>query len=144
MRGQDPLLGSLNEISSQRIENPLEGFVEDEFFACAGMRGIDLCVGFVEKRNFPAQDGEIEKFGFEGVVNIRGVVSNFVDAVDELRFEGRAQVQQVFGQLRKFRRGIIARMLDNAFANFKRKIQAENRDSAARTVRRYATRANCD
>jgi len=38
----------------------------------------------------PYANGKIEKLGFEGIVNIRGVVSNFVDPVDELRFEGGA------------------------------------------------------
>src|SRR5260370_12557582 len=69
------------------------------------------------------QNGKIEKVGFEGIVDVRGVVSNFVDAVDELRFEGRAQIEKVFGELRKLHSGIVARMLDDAFANFKRKIQ---------------------
>src|SRR6266480_3659256 len=80
------------------------------------MRGIDLRVDFVEKRDFLAQNGKIEEPGFEGIVNIRGVVRNFVDPVDELRFEGRAPVEKVFGKLRKLRGGIIARMLDDAFA----------------------------
>src|SRR5260370_4523005 len=69
------------------------------------------------------QNGKMEKVGLEGIVDIRGVVSNFVDAVDELRFEGRAQIEKVFGELRKLHSGIVAGMLDDAFANFKRKIQ---------------------
>src|SRR5882762_7396289 len=88
------------------------------------MRAIDFRVDFAKKRNFLAQNGKIEELGFEGIVDIRGVVSNFVDPVDELRFEGRAQVEKVFGKSRKLRVGIIARMLDDAFANFKRKIQS--------------------
>src|SRR2546430_10774795 len=85
----------------------------------------DVCSSdlFTKKRNFLAQNGKVEELGFEGIVNIRGVVSNFVDPVDELRFQGRAQIEKVFGKLRKLRGGIIARMLDDAFANFKRKIQ---------------------
>ncbi len=88
------------------------------------MRGNDLRIDFAEKSNFLAQDSKIEKLGFEGIIDVRGVVGNFVDPVDELRFERRPQIQQVFGELRKFRRGVIARMLDDAFANFKREIQA--------------------
>src|SRR5258708_28048605 len=65
------------------------------------MSGIDLRVDFAEKQHFLAQNGKIEEFGFEG----------------------RAQVQNVFGELRKLRSGIIARMLNDAFAKFKRKIQ---------------------
>ncbi len=121
---QDALLRSLNEISGQRIQNALEGFVEDEFFTGAAMRGIDLRVDFAKKRNFLAQNGEIQKLGFESIVDIGRVVGDFIDPVDELRFEGRAQIEEVFGKLGKFRGGIITRMLDDAFANFKGEIQA--------------------
>src|SRR2546425_134796 len=58
------------------------------------------------------------------ILRSRGVVCNFIDPVDELRFEGRAQIEKVFGQLRNFRDGIIVRMLDDPFTNFKREIQA--------------------
>ena len=81
-------------------------------------------VDFTKKRNFLAQNGEIQKPGFERVVRIGSVVSNFIDPVDELRFEGRTQIEKVLRKLRKVRRGIIARMLDDTFANFKCKIQA--------------------
>src|SRR5260370_14271118 len=124
MGGQNALLGRLNEISCQSIKNAFEGFVEYEFFACTGMRGNDLRIDFAEKSNFLAQDSKIEKLGFERIIDVRGVVGNFLDPVDELRFDRRPQIQQVFGELRKFRRGVIARMLDDAFANFKRQIQA--------------------
>src|SRR5260370_6773155 len=124
MGGQNALLGSLNEISCQSIKNAFEGFVEYEFFACTGMRGNDLRITFAKKSDFLAQHSEIEKLSFEGIVDVRGVVGNFVDPVDELRFERRPQIQQVFGELRKFCGGIIARMLDDTFANFKREIQA--------------------
>src|SRR5260370_27992029 len=122
--GENAPLRSFNKIGGQCIENPFEGFIEYEFFTRSGMSGIDLRVDFVKKRNFLAQDGEIEQLGFEGIVDIRGVVSNFIDPVDELRFEGRTQIQKVFHKLRKFRGGVIARVLDDAFTNFKREIQA--------------------
>src|SRR5260370_9421520 len=124
MGGQNALLGSLNEISCQSIKNAFEGFVEYEFFACTGMRGNDLRIDFAEKSNFLAQDSKIEKLRFEGIIDVRGVVGNFVDPVDELPFERRPQIQQVFVELRKFRRAPIARRLDDAFPNFNREIQA--------------------
>src|SRR6266481_1176391 len=113
MGGQDVLPGKFNEISRQCIQNALEGFVEDELLASAVMRGIDLRVDFAKERNFLTQDSEIKKSGFERVVNISGVVSNLIDPVDKLRFEGRTQIQEILRKLRKFRRGIIARMLDD-------------------------------
>ncbi len=83
-----------------------------------------MSVELPKKQNFLTESGEIEKLGFEGIVKICGVVCNFIDPVDELRFEGRAQIEKVFGQLRNFRGGIIVRMLDDPFTNFKREIQA--------------------
>src|SRR6266478_826240 len=115
--------GSLNKISGQRIQNAFEGFVEDELLTGAAMRGVDLRVDFAKKRNFLAQNGEIKNVGLERVVNVSCVVSNFIDPVDELRLKGRTQIQKVFCKLRKIRRGIIARMLDDAFTNFKGEIQ---------------------
>src|SRR5258708_29847040 len=88
------------------------------------MRAVNLRVNLPERRDFLTESGEIKKLGFEGIVKVRGVVSNFIDPIDKLGFEGRAQIEQVLGQLRKFRGGIVARMLDDAFANFKREIQA--------------------
>src|SRR5258708_18313479 len=87
------------------------------------MRGIDLPIDFAEKLNFPAQNGEIQKLGFEGIVDIGGVVGDYINAIDELGFQRRAQIQKIFGKLRKLRGGIITRMLDDAFAHFKREIQ---------------------
>src|SRR5207302_6125089 len=43
---------------------------------------------------------------------------------NQLRFERRTQIEQIFAELRKLRRGVIPRMLDDAFAHFKRKIEA--------------------
>src|SRR6266478_6470216 len=88
------------------------------------MRGVHLAVDLAKERYLLAQRLHIEKLGFESVVEIGSVVSNLVHPVDELRFEGRAQIEKVFGKLRKLRGGIVARMLDDAFANFKSEIQA--------------------
>ena len=88
------------------------------------MGGVNLGVDFAKQRNFPAKHTNVEKLGFESVIEVGGVVCDFIDAIDELSFEGRAQIKKIFGKLRKFRGGIIiARMLDDTFANFKRKIQ---------------------
>ena len=62
--------------------------------------------------------------GLEAVVEVGGVVGDFVHEINQLRFERRALVQQIFGEMWKFRRGIIARMFDDAFANLEGEIQA--------------------
>src|SRR6266850_1324960 len=87
------------------------------------MRGVHLAVDLAKKRYFLAQRLHIEKLGFESVVEIGGVVRDFVHPVDELRLERRAQIEKVLGELREFRSGIVARMLDDALANFKSEIQ---------------------
>src|ERR1700682_2013590 len=88
------------------------------------MRGVHLMVDLAEKRYLLAQGLQIEKLGFESIVKVRSVVRDFVHPVDELRFKVRAQIEKGFGKLRKFRAGIIARMLDDALAHFAGEIQA--------------------
>src|SRR5216684_9146387 len=88
------------------------------------MRSVHLIVHLVKKRYFFAQYLYVKELGFESVVEIGGVVRDFVYTVDELRFERRAQIEKVLGELREFRSGIIARMLDDTLANFKSEIQA--------------------
>jgi len=128
MGGQDALLGSLNKTSSQRVQNTFEGFVEEELLTGAAMGGIDLRVDFAKKRSLLAQNSQIQKAGFERVVHIGRIVGNFIDAIDELGFERWAQIQKILRKMWKFRGGMIARMLDDAFANLKRKIQTRKID----------------
>src|SRR5712664_2536951 len=123
-RRKDPLLGGFEQVRSQRVQNALESLVEFQLFACAGMRGVHLIVDLAKKRYFLAQRPYIEKLGFQSVVEIGGVVRDFIHPVDELCLERRAQIEKVFGKLRKFRAGIIARMLDDALAHFEGEIQS--------------------
>src|SRR5450631_4862281 len=74
--------------------------------------------------NFVSQSLHIEKAGFQGVVEVGGVVGDFVDAIDELGFERRAKVEEIFGKVGKILLAIIARMLDDAFANFEGQVEA--------------------
>src|ERR1700688_119091 len=61
---------------------------------------------------------------FVAIVEVGSVVADLIGQVDELGFEGRALVQQVLGKFRMLRRVVIARVLDNAFANFEGQVQA--------------------
>src|SRR6266581_2451694 len=114
----------VDQIGSKLIEEAFQRLVEFEFFPRGGMAGVNLRIGFGKKRNFIAKNFDIEELCFERVIKIRGVIGDFINAIDKLRLKGRTQIQKVFGKLRKFRSGIIARMLDDALANFKREIQA--------------------
>src|SRR5882762_3112613 len=87
------------------------------------MGSVHLIVHLAKKRYFSAQHLYVKELGFQCIVEIGGVVRDFVHPVDELRFERRAQIEKVLGELWEFRGGIVARMLDDALANFKSEIQ---------------------
>jgi hypothetical protein len=82
--------------------------------------GVDL----PKKDDFLTQRIEIEQICFEGIIEVGGVVSDFVDPVDELGFQGRTEVEEILLELRKIRGAIVPRMLDNSFAHLKGKVQA--------------------
>src|SRR3979490_1743236 len=87
------------------------------------MRSVHLIVHLAKKRYFSAQHLYVKELGFESIVEVGGVVRDFVHQVDELRFKRRARIEKVLGELRGFRSGIVPRMLDDALANFKSEIQ---------------------
>jgi hypothetical protein len=118
------LLRGLDQIGDQLIENELEGGVEFQLLPPGGIGGIDLRVGIGKNRRFLSQGIEIEKLCFPGVIEVRGVVGDFVDPIDELTFERRTELEKILGEMRKFRGGVIVRVLDDAFANLKGEIQA--------------------
>jgi len=113
-----------DEIADQMVNHMAQGLIEFQARASAGMPGLDPGVDIREKRDFVAQGVQIEQIGFQRVVEVGGVVSDFVNPVDELRFEGRTQFEQILGQLRVRIGGVIPGMLHDAFADFKRQIEA--------------------
>jgi len=113
-----------NKIAGEEVHGTTNGLIEFQFFASGGMFGVDSRVEVVEKRDLGAQSVEIEQFRLSGVVEVGGVVGNFVHPIDELRFERRAEVEKVLGEMRDFSGGVIARMLDNAFPDLEGEIQA--------------------
>src|SRR5258708_15729473 len=64
-----------------------------------------------------------EQPGFVAIVEVGGVVGNFVGKVDKLRFERRPLIEQILGKLRMLPGSVIVRVLDDALADFKRQIQ---------------------
>ena len=77
------------------------------FSLCAPLRmaAVHFRISRIENRHFGAQLLEIEQARLEAVVEVGRVVGDLVHQVDQLRFERRAFVEQIFGQLRKFGRG---------------------------------------
>jgi hypothetical protein len=69
-----------------------------------------------------------EQSRFIAIVKVSGVVGNLVGQVDELRFKRRLLIKQIIGDFGIVRGVVIVRVLDNALADFERKIQpAESR-----------------
>ena len=60
---------------------------------------------------------EGEDAGVEAVVEVGGEVGDFVGEVDELGFERRELVEEVFGELGMGGGGVVAGVLDDAFAD---------------------------
>src|ERR1700733_4313717 len=116
--------GVVDQVGRQAIENLLERFVEFEFAAALGIAAVDLRVCIIEDGHFGAQQFEIEQARFETVVEVGGVVSDFVNEIDELGFQRRLLVQKIFSERGKIRGGIISRMLDDAFAHFEGEIES--------------------
>ncbi len=113
-----------DEVADQVVDHVTQGFIKFQARTCSGMRRFDPGVDVREKRDFVPQRVQIEQIGFERVVEVGGVVGDFVDPVDKLRFEGRTQVEQILGQLRMRGGRVIPGMLHDAFADFKRQVEA--------------------
>jgi len=67
---------------------------------------------------------DCEQAGFVTVVEISGVVADFVGEVDQLRFEGWALIQKILGEFGMICRLVVVRMLDDAFADFESQIES--------------------
>src|SRR3954454_11777437 len=74
------------------------------------------------------------------VIQIGGVVGEFVSRVDQLGLKRRPFIQPIFCQLRKFGWIVIARVLDDSFAYFKSQIQAAKCSVTLFEVLDYAQR----
>jgi hypothetical protein len=113
-----------DQVADQVIDHVTQGFIKFQASTCSGMRRFDPGVDVREKRDFVPQRVQIEQIGFERVVEVGGVVGDFVDPVNELGFKRRPQVQQILGQFRMRGGRVIPGMLDDAFADFKRQVEA--------------------
>src|SRR5271156_5154812 len=116
-------LGIFDQVGGQTVEDLLEGFVEFQFFFAGGVTLIDFGVGAFENRQVGAELLEVNQMRFVAIVEVGGVVGDFVDQVDESSFERWALVEEVFGKFGMFGRVVVARMLDDSFADFEGEIE---------------------
>ena len=122
-RGEYTQPGGLDEIGGEMIEHTLESCIELKFLPSLGVGRMNLSVGLRENRDFFSQSIEVEELRVTRVVEIRGVVGDFIDPIDELTFQRRTKLEKILGKMREFRRGVIVRVLDDALADFEGKIQ---------------------
>ena len=106
------------------VEHALGGFVEFQFLRALRVAALDFFIKSREQRHLGANHFDIQHMRFVAVVEVGGVVGDLVDEIDELRFDRRTLVEQIFRERGKLRRVVIARMFDDAFADFKRQIEA--------------------
>jgi len=118
------MLCGLDKIGGQMIEDEPQRCVEFELLPAGRVGGIDLGVRLGKNRNLLPYGIEIEELRFARIIEVCGVVGNFIDPIDELTFERRAKFEQIFGKVWEFRGTVIVRMLDDAFANLEGEIQA--------------------
>src|SRR5215475_14213969 len=120
-----------DKIACEEVDCVANRLAEFQFFPRGRMLKGDSGVEIPKKRNLGTQSVKIEEFSFTGIVQVRRVICDFIDVIDELRLEGRAQVQQIFSKFGEIGGGILARMLDDAFAHFKGEIQSRKIEVAA-------------
>ena len=69
----------------------------------------------------------VKQAGFEPVVEVGGEVGDLVGEVNQLRFQRRTPVQKIFRQLRMVGGFVVARVLDDAFADGESEVEAAMR-----------------
>jgi hypothetical protein len=119
-----------HQVGHKRVQHAANGFADGE--ARPGVRM--LCDRYVvaasEERDGLPHLFEMKNSGVEAVIEIGGEVGDFIGKVDELRLDGRKLVEEVCGELRMLGGCVVARVLDDAFADTQREVQAAKRGVA--------------
>ena len=90
-----------DQIADHAIEDSLYRFVKLQFLDRGGIDFFGFAIITVKHRNATADLGERKQMRFKSVVEIGGVVGDFVSQVDELSLEWRTLVEQVLGRVRE-------------------------------------------
>src|ERR1700733_2241784 len=117
----------LDEILGEDVLHQLQRLVEQKLFIDTGVFLLDLAIAAAEDVDVLANMANIEQPGFDAIVQVRGEIGDLVGKIDQLRFERRAQVEKIFGELRMRVRAVVARVFDDALANAKREIESAMR-----------------
>ena len=113
-----------HQVGYQQIEDGLEGFIHCELGRGGGVLAEHCVVEAAKERDAVADLCKGEDSGLEAIVEIGGEVGDFVGEVDELGFEGRELAEEVFGELGMGFGGVVAGVLDDAFADAEGQVEA--------------------
>ncbi len=124
----------IHQIGDQRVEDAVERLIDGQLRRGGGILPEHGVVEAAEERHAFANLCEGENAGVEAVVEVGGEVGDFVGEVDELGFERRKLVEEILGQLGMVGGGVVARVLDDAFAHGQGQVEAaKGRRSAPQT-----------
>src|SRR5215469_11798400 len=114
----------LDQVSHQAVQDALYGLIELQLIGSLRINALDFLIEAFENRDAGANIVERKQARLEPIIEIGGVISNFIGQVDELRLERRPFREQILREFRELRRIIVPRVLDDSFAHFKGEIQA--------------------
>src|SRR5208282_4949461 len=123
-RQPDCFFGVLDQISHPTVEHTFERLIEFQLIDRVWIDGFDFAVEALKNWNAFANLLECEQMGFVAVIEVGSAVGNFVGDIDELSFERRTKVEQIFGEFWQPVSRVIVRMLDDAFTNLEGQIES--------------------
>ena len=124
MVGGEVGTGVGDEVVGEDALHPLEGFVELIARVGGGMLAGDLGEAAGEDVDVGGGVGDGEQAGFYAVVEVGGEVCDFVGEVDDLGFERWRLREEVGSELGVRGFGVVAAVLDDAFADREGEVEA--------------------
>jgi hypothetical protein len=88
------------------------------------MLELDCSIAAGEDFDVLADVVDIEQAGFNAIIQICGEVGDLVGEVDQLGFERRALVEEIFGEVWMLIDAIVTRVLDDSLADPEREVEA--------------------
>ena len=106
----------LDQIPCPMVEYAFDRLVEFQFLDRVRIDRFNFAVEALEYGDAVANLFEREQVGLITIVEVGRAVGNLIGDVDELSFEWRTEVEQIFGELRKLFCGVITRVETNTCA----------------------------
>jgi len=113
-----------DEVVGEGVEHELERLLKEELLGGGGMAGLEGGKVALDEGDAAADVVDGEDFGFDAVVKVGGEPGDLVGPVDELSLERRAFVEEIRGELGMIGGGVVAGVLDDAFAHGEGEIEA--------------------